>query len=86
MTSADVEQPKSILPYAVGVPVGAYAGVFVAFIVGMLSTWVGVFWIPAFVITTVVSARFIARQIREFQRQQFLRERAAAARPVPSAD
>ncbi len=51
-------------PWVIGVPIGLYAGSFGGLVAGLVSGWYGVAVIPAFLLTTFFTTRFIVRQMR----------------------
>ncbi len=69
LQSAPVPKNRA-LPYLIGIPVGMYAGAFAAMVMGLVSTWIGAFVIPTFVIVWVLASRFIIRRVQGFDEQR----------------
>ena len=51
-------------PWVIGIPIGLYAGSFAGLVAGLVSGWYGVAVIPAFLITTGLTTRFIVKQLQ----------------------
>lgn len=72
-TTMSTKSKGGAFPWVIGIPIGLYAGSFGGLVAGLVSGWYGVAVIPAFLITTGVTTRFIVKQL------QGLRERSDEA-------